>query len=754
MKSRLRGLRGGGRLSRLVPYAEGAGGILLLTAFFVSFYGRASLLYPAFHPFLVVVLLVAGRYGFVPGLVTALFAIADDYLLFVWQNRGESLRPESFSFLWPSAFLFTGMILGEMRDAGARKYRELETRFLKAEEMGRTAAFERDVLLKAKKELERRIFLEPNAVNDLFDVFRSLEKDEIESLSGSLLSLVVSFAGADRAALYRRERRGFRLDLEGGSGASPREVDLRYAPFVRAYEAGEAVTLQSHGILPGISSPEGGTLRPLGVYPVRAGDESVEALLAVWHAPFEKLVPEFFQTLGMIVERANARLTFLRRQKETQEGVALDPETGFLRPFFFARRAAEELGKALRYGTDLSLLLVTFRSAPEEGTDHPVALRAMREIARALLRDVDLAGLAPERNGVSFALPHTPPAGAAVVSEKLRRLWAEKTGENPLLSGTDLAVQCESFTPGAGEESRTSYARIMRLLDQRTVFHPAARVFGEAGFRRYVEQERREATEPMGLVRVTFSSPSWEDALTLRQALDRVRGRNGGRLLPFDAQAGLALDSQALWLFLPEGTPERLEEIRTAFETLWEETEIPRLKQGGFLFDAALLAPGEGALPPLLALDGSENAEESPSSSPSAVSQESVSGDRSGERPSDGQNGSGGRIPEVAPTEEGGKGEGTSGDLSEAVENLLRGRGGEGLTRRDLAKTSRRFARLSEDEQTALLEKLVREGRLVREESAGRGRPRIAYRPLASETRSGEPSGKVSEKGSQDGSNG
>ncbi len=710
MKSRPGKMPGGEHLFRLLPYAEGAGGIILLTAFFVTFYGRPSLLYPEFHPFLVVVLLVAGRYGFAPGLFTALFAISDDYLLLLWQNRGESLRPETFSFLWPSAFLFTGMILGEMRDAGTRKYRELEERFLETEESARTAAFERDVLLQAKKELERRIFLDPNAVNDLFDVFRSLEKDEIESLSASLLSLVVSYAGADRAALYRRERRAFRLDLEGGSGASPRSLDLRYAPFARAYEAGEAVTLQSHGILPGIPLPEGGTLRPLGVYPIRGREDEVEALLAVWHAPFEKIVPEFFQTLGMIVERASARLTFLRRQRETQEGVALDSETGFLRPFFFARRAAEELGKAMRYGTELSLLFVAFSASSEEGADLPVALRAMREVARALLREVDLAGLAPERDGVSFALPHTGPDGAAVVAEKLRRLWADKTEANPFLAETDLDLRVESFSPGPGEDFRASYAWIMRLLDRRTAFDPSARVWGEAGFRQTVERERREATGPMGLVRIRFSSPSWEDALALRRALDRVRG--GDRLLPHEAQVGLALDGRTLWLLLPEGEPERLQKIRTSIEALWEETEIPRLKQGIFLFDVSSVSPGEGPLPPLLAETGDEGTKDVPSP---AVAPETA--------PFHGAKDSGPEMPEESRKEDG-----APGDLAEAVESILLGRGEEGMTRRDLAKTSRRFARLPDAEQTALLEALLREGRLVREERVGRGRPRVAYR--------------------------
>lgn len=61
------------------------------------------------------------------------------------------------------------------------------------------------------------------------------------------------------------------------------------------------------------------------------------------------------------------------------------------------------------------------------------------------------------------------------------------------------------------------------------------------------------------------------------------------------------------------------------------------------------------------------------------------------------------------------------------VEDLIRDHGAQGLTRREIAKNSRGFARLDPESQEALLAELVASGRIVREQPEGRGRPRVSY---------------------------
>jgi len=580
----------------LIPHMEALGGILALTGFFVYFYGRSSLLYPRFHPFLAVVLLVAARYGFVPGLSAALIGILDYYLLLLWQDHWDTVMPGEFSFLWPSAFLFSGMVVGELRDKEGRKYRELEEKYLKERDMARTATLEIDILIKAKKELEKRIFLEPNMASDLFDVFRSLEKDQLDSLPSTLLSLCTSFAGADSVALYRYGREGFMLEAASGIHDIPQKVNPGFPPFHHAFEKGEPVTIRNYGELPVLEGEGTISRSPLGVYPIRSRERRVELLLVIWHAPFEKLTPDFFQMLGMIADRASSRLEFLKTTQKTRESVSIDESTGFLRPVFFARRATEELGKAFRYHTDLSLMEISFPSETGSVIEVRPALSAVREVVTRLLRDVDFSGLSGDDLRVFVCLPHTSGEGARVVERKFLILWEQVLLQYPLLG--DLSVDLRSFSfssDGSEEDVRRLYRNLMKRLDGIFSVDPSTGFLSGDGFLREFRKEKAMAeTEgvSVGLIHVRFTAPSRDDVVKLGTFLRERKNLEGKRLLPESAMIGVPLEGDSLWILIPRIDTGLLQAVMEAVSELWKGEGIPRLKRGELSFQSQILDIG------------------------------------------------------------------------------------------------------------------------------------------------------------------
>ena len=777
------------RRARVAPYLESLAGILLVGGFFFYFYGIPSLTFPVFHPFLPVVLLVAGRYGFVPGLLSAIEATGGYYLMLLWQDHFDTMTPGEFSFLWPSAFLFSGMVMGELRDAEGRKYAALYDRFLKAKDAADTAELELDILTRAKRELEQRIFLDPNAISDMFDVFRSLERDEIDSIPSSVLSLATSFLGADSAGLYIRKQGSFVLEAETGLLPSPHRVPGGYLPFSRPYEKGEILALPSHGVLPEIpASEEGPAMSPLGVYPIRSGEEETRFLLVLWHAPFEKLTPEFFQTASMIADRASSRLMNLKVQRQTRESVSQDDTTGFLRPVFFARRAAEELGKAYRYLVPLSLIEIRF-AAPEGGfLDRHAALMTMRTIAKKLLREVDLVGVPPDFSTVWFCLPHTGESGASIVLAKLWDYWKGETASSQVLAGVGILFRRIVFEPGDRAKNSNVFAAMMKRLDGLYEFDPSSHVYSGKGFAGLVRARLSEKGIVPGLFRLSFSAPSLEEVLFLRKDLGTRKTHAGRFSVPREAEVGVPLSGACLWIFLPQATEEILDEIGQAAERSWAESDIPKLKRGGVSFDRLLL--GRSATPTsdlLVSLEEMGQEEDAvsfrpietaltpPSEMPESgrgtktVSVPEVAEDRSlesGEKEfslevppppvgdrlpqsSEAREAPDGKGPLPSPgggrfdppvrigsplprAEESPEGESRSSgrfpaDLMMKVESLIRDHGAQGLTRRDIAKNSRGFARLDPESQEALLAELVAFGRIVREQPEGRGRPRVSY---------------------------
>ncbi|MGC8530048.1 MAG: hypothetical protein ACP5OP_07625 [Leptospirillia bacterium] len=777
------------RRTRVAPYLESLGGLLLVGGFFFYVYGTSSLTFPSFHPFLPVVLLVAGRYGFVPGLLSALEATGGYYLMLLWQDHFDTMAPGEFSFLWPSAFLFSGMVMGELRDAERRKYEALYEKFLKTKDAADTAELELDILTRAKRELEQRIFLDPNAISDMFDLFRSLERDEIDSIPSSVLSLSTSFLGVNSAGLYIRHKGDFVMEAETGVLPSPRRIPGGYPPFSQAYEKGEIRSLSSHGVLPEIpASEEGPAMRPLGIYPIRSGEEEVRFLLVLWHAPFEKLTPEFFQTASMIAERASSRLMSLKVQRETRESVSQDETTGFLRPVFFARRAAEELGKAYRYLVPLSLIEIEF--APPQGgfLDRHALLMTMRTIAKKLLREVDLVGVPPDFSTVWFCLPHTGESGARIVLSKLWEYWKVETASSQVLSGVRILFRRVAFEPGDRVKNSNVFVSMMKRLDGLYEFDPSSHVYSGKGFARLVRARLPEKGGVLGLFRLSFSAPSLEEVLFLRKDLGTRKTKAGRFSLPREAEVGVPLSGACLWIFIPQATEEILDEIARTSEVAWSESDIPKLKRGGVSFDRLLLGslvtpqsdllvsleemgqeedglsfrPIDEALTdqperwgsvsesgslPFLSEDGqrshksgeeelSQESSSSPDGDPlksEAVVTEAPEGKSplsfyeggrfdppvripspppGGEGTPEGEIRGYGRFPEV---------------LRMKVESLIRDHGAQGLTRRDIAKNSRDFARLDPESQEALLAELAATGRIVREQPEGRGCFRVSY---------------------------
>ncbi|MHB1564338.1 MAG: hypothetical protein ACYCXP_09655 [Leptospirillum sp.] len=579
-----------------LPYLEALGGILLLTGFFLNFYGVSSLLLPRFHPFLPLVLLIAARYGFLPGVVSGLLGSLDYYILLLWQDHWDSLMPEGFSFLWPSAFLFSGMIVGELKDSDSRRYAELEEQFIKEKDAAKTASLQVDILIKAKRELEKRIFLDPNLASDLFDVFRSLEKDEIDSISPTLLSLCISFVGADSVGLYRRDRDHFFLEASAGIFDLPEQIDKKYSPFLKVHESRRAMTIRENGVLPELALPSGKVVRPLCIYPVLSDEYRVAFLLVIWHAPFEKLTPDFFQMMRMIVDRASARLEFLESHQKTRESISIDEVTGFLRPVFFARRASEELNKSHRYHAPLSLLEISFLSETEGKIDYRSALAAVREIVKRLLRDVDFSGLTGSGTEVCLCLPHTAADGAQVVQKKFLGLWDDLLPSFPLLHGVKPEVCFRTYLPAKSydESDKDLYRSLMTRLDSVYLRDPSTGFTSGQGFLMELQREKSVAGkegESIGLLRVRFTAPSWEDVVSFGKALGTIKSLDGNPLLPLNAVIGTPLEGNSMWILIPRAGRDFLEAVQNAVSSVWGETDIPRLKRGSFEVKAGSFSP-------------------------------------------------------------------------------------------------------------------------------------------------------------------
>ena len=130
-----------------------------------------------------------------------------------------------------------------------------------------------------------------------------------------------------------------------------------------------------------------------------------------------------------------------------------DPLTGLRNPRAFAERLDEEIARALRYGTPLSLLMADvdgLKAINDRGGHHAgdVALRAVADAMRQDARQTDLAA---RLGGDEFALlaPSTSTDEAMALAERLRGRVSELAAAGVTVSVGVATLDAERADPKA-----------------------------------------------------------------------------------------------------------------------------------------------------------------------------------------------------------------------------------------------------------------------------------------------------------------
>src|SRR5581483_2761586 len=194
------------------------------------------------HPFWLVILPIAVRYGALPAYTAGLLAAALYILVVIFQPRAAFAVDivSTQAFLDPVLFVVVGGVLGEVREAQKRAHRDLARRYDEIEASLQDLAERYLAAVEINREMQRRIVTQASTVTTLYQAAKALERLEIEELAPSVLQLVTEFIEADACALYLR--RDGQLELKEGRPAAvafnrPRTLDLSRGGIIGAVAA-------------------------------------------------------------------------------------------------------------------------------------------------------------------------------------------------------------------------------------------------------------------------------------------------------------------------------------------------------------------------------------------------------------------------------------------------------------------------------------------------------------------------------------
>ncbi|WP_027722075.1 GAF domain-containing protein [Maridesulfovibrio zosterae] len=413
-------LHAAAKRKNLSKYYEVLLGLMGLTVVNLIFFrADPGFLNIAPHPYWIVILLTAVRYGFGGGLFAGSFS-AVVFLVFKAVSIPElSVADVKSLAMWgkPVLFFIVGVVIGEMRQLQINEYNLVCENRDAFKDAFDKIKIKFDVLSEAKQEIDTRIISQESTLGTLYEAAQGLRTLSIDSIYPAVLEILREFMDVDDCSIYLLEGSDFKLDtaIRHGKGYLPDVVPLGEGLMSVAAGQKKAVSIRD---IASTQDMPGGVLISA---PILADNQRhVVGVLNVEKMPFLKFTSDSVRVAGLVADWCGSSVENATVFAETKGKLIADDIIDAYTYEYFKRRLKEEFLRARRYELDLSLILLEFpglSNASDEGREE--VLMAFSMILKNQIREIDILFISEKPGSFFLILPTTSPAGARVVVNNL-----------------------------------------------------------------------------------------------------------------------------------------------------------------------------------------------------------------------------------------------------------------------------------------------------------------------------------------------
>jgi len=399
----------------------GFGVLLLIDFMFVENSVAFDGVHP--HPYWIVVVLMAARYGTWQGV----FAGGTAALLFVgllakWGTVDFSIYTFPHGpFKYPFLFILTGAALGELRSMYKKRYQKLEKKYHETRDDLQDLGLLHAALTDSKRELEKRIAFQSSTMLNLIERFNTMETLQPEALYHKCLELLRDQLNVTSSSIYLM--RDSHLQLFARLAEEERSV-LPDSMELRGGMIGEVVTNKKTVT---ISQQEFGDkaarFEDVGLImsaPIVLRDESLVAVVNIERMPFfdftansVRIFSMICHWISMVVDKS---LQFERLKDKNIE----DEITSAYNYPYFQTRLNYEITRARRFNTPLSLVLLRVENFEEMNqAEKKNVLVVLSWLFSHQLRDIDIISKYRSNDTFAIILPHQTAREADTIVSRL-----------------------------------------------------------------------------------------------------------------------------------------------------------------------------------------------------------------------------------------------------------------------------------------------------------------------------------------------
>lgn len=375
------------------------------------------------HPYWIVILLIATRYGFRGGLWTG-FLAAGIYVALLKLGRHDlSLweLADTRYLVTPVLFLVVGMIVGEIREVQKRKFEQLESDHESLREAFDQLSRSYEAMDRAKEELDTRIISQEHTLSTLYDAAQGLKSLQEKEIYPAALELLKDFLSAEACSIYMLSDNRLKLVIGSGDPAKlerKKEVDPGDGMMGRAVSSGETVSLNFFVSSRDFSQLEGSEI--IISAPLVSSNKQTLGVLNIEKLPFVKFNPQTVRMASLLADWCSAAIENARTYKETKDRNISDEITDAYTYSYLQERLKEEFSRARRYKTPLSVLsldIVDFSVFSDQVKQDVLTVLSL--VLKNKLRVVDLLFHGSNPGRYVIILPGTSVEGARVPKQRI-----------------------------------------------------------------------------------------------------------------------------------------------------------------------------------------------------------------------------------------------------------------------------------------------------------------------------------------------
>lgn len=418
------------------------------------------------HPYLIAVLLMAGRFGRWEGLMSALIAV----LILTCYTFMESRPYFDWKLLTETAFVtssisffLAALIVGEMRGFNKSFERAIvsENGELK-EEVGKLKE-QLEIVTLIKEELETRIVGQEETVHSLYQATKSLETLDEKRFYEALTKLTIRFTGATKVTLYVVDYPNDRIRCVARHGHGESTIDRKGFPldhdiFDVVLNSNQLVTIKDISDSESIFKVWDKSQHKAYVYVPISMASVIVGVLTIDDIPFLKLNISTIRILALIAELAVPALKNIIKYQDLQEMVKIDPITEIMKNESFITAAGVEFKKSARYDLDYSILVIAVAGLldVESAFGHKARIDSLKWLSKkfqSVMRNVDLIGIGEKPGEFILALPFTGTEGVLSVIDRIKKLYNEEASGKTWRSKLSFNFGAASYHPTLSSSS-------------------------------------------------------------------------------------------------------------------------------------------------------------------------------------------------------------------------------------------------------------------------------------------------------------